>query len=208
MENKTEVQIVIPPMNIQSLELVVVGDSELIIHKWSEKAKKAMLDKQMHNAVPAKAAKNPEQDFFDSLYWLTKKPAKPKMADLAKAKFGFPAVGFKAAAVNACSFVEGVTKVVARGMMHINQEFIEIESDAPRMREDMVRVGMGTADLRYRGGFEKWRATLPISYNANVISAEQIANLFELAGFAIGVGEWRPPKNGDFGRFHVARKGE
>lgn len=208
MAKKTEVQIVIPPMNIQSLELVVIGDSELIINKWSEKAKRQILDKQMQKAVPKRSPKNPERDFFDSLYWLTKKPAKPTMATLKKAKFGFPAVGFKASAVNACSFVGGVTKVAARGMMHINQEFIEIQSGPPRMREDMVRVGMEKPDIRYRGGFPKWRAKLPITYNANVISAEQIANLFQLAGFAIGVGEWRPPKDGDFGRFHVARAGE
>jgi hypothetical protein len=40
----------------------------------------------------------------------------------------------------------------------------------PTMREDMVRVGMGTADIRYRGEYRTWRVKLQIRYNANMIS--------------------------------------
>jgi hypothetical protein len=43
-----------------------------------------------------------------------------------------------------------------------------------------------------------------VKHNANVMSAEQILNLFSTAGFAVGVGEWRPERDGQFGRFHVA----
>jgi hypothetical protein len=72
------------------------------------------------------------------------------------------------------------------------------------MREDMVRVGMGSADLRYRGEFKEWKTTFSIRFNKNVLSIEQIVLLFNTAGFAIGVGEWRPEKNGSHGMFHVA----
>ena len=47
-----------------------------------------------------------------------------------------------------------------------------------------------------------------VAFNANVLSAEQIVNLFNTGGFGIGVGEWRPQKDGPFGRFHVATTGE
>ncbi len=40
--------------------------------------------------------------------------------------------------------------------------------------------------------------------NSGAISAEQIANLLNTAGFGVGIGEWRPEKNGSYGRFHVA----
>lgn len=73
----------------------------------------------------------------------------------------------------------------------------------PSMREDMVRVGMGTADIRYRGEFRSWSAEMVIRYNANVLSVEQVFNLFNTGGFAIGVGEWRPQRDGSFGMFHV-----
>jgi hypothetical protein len=29
-------------------------------------------------------------------------------------------------------------------------------------------------------------------------------NLFNTAGFAIGVGEWRPQRDGSYGMFHIA----
>lgn len=72
------------------------------------------------------------------------------------------------------------------------------------MREDMVRVGMGTADLRYRPEFSEWRTKILVRYNTNVLSEAQILNLLNVAGFAVGVGEWRPEKDGQYGMFHVA----
>lgn len=181
----------LPKLNLQVMQVTLIGDSPLICHAWSTKAKKAMLDKQMKKARAKKEAKSPEDDYDESLYRID--------GD----RFGFPAVAFKSAAVDACRFVEGVKMTEARGAFHIVGEFVVIEGE-PTPREDMVRVGMGTADIRYRGQFREWRATLTIQFNANVISAEQIVNLLTLAGFGVGVGEWRPERNGSYGRFHVA----
>lgn len=182
----------IPPMDIHHLMVQLVGDSALICHAWSDKAKKMMLDKQMKNAKPAKEAKDPGRDYEDSLY---KYPG---------GGYGFPTIAFKAAAVDACSHVDGITKVEARGAFHINGELLKINGE-PKLREDMVRVGMGTADIRYRGEFNPWSVDVPIRYNASVLSDEQIMHLFEIAGFAIGIGEWRPQRDGMYGLFHVKR---
>lgn len=189
-KKNTEAVITLPALNIQFLKLRLKGDSSLICHAWSEKAKRQMLDKQMKKAKQAKEAKDPEQDYRDSLY------------PHPDGGYGFPAVAFKAAAVDACSSIEGVTKVEARGAFHIIGDMVKIEGE-PTPREDMVRVGMGTADIRYRGEFREWSAEITLRYNANVLSREQIANLFNTAGFAVGVGEWRPQKDGSFGMFHV-----
>jgi hypothetical protein len=180
----------IPPLSISIMKLTLIGDSPLITHQWSAKAKKMMLDKQMKKATGAREAKNPEQDYKDSLY------VHPDGG------YGFPAIAFKAAAVDAATFVDGITKVEMRGAFHINDELVKIEG-SPAPREDVVRVGMGTADLRYRAEFKKWKTTLTIRYNSRAISAEQITNMFQNAGFAIGIGEWRPQKDGRNGMFHV-----
>ncbi len=184
-----DIVIELPEMKIKKMRLTLVGDSSLICNQWSGKAKKEMLDKQMKKAKQAKEAKDPQRDYEESLYKMGR-------------GYGFPAVAFKAAAVNACSHISDVTKVAARGTFHIDGELVPIKG-TPTMREDMVRIGMGVADLRYRGEFKKWEATFDVRYNSRMMSAEQICNLFNTAGFAIGVGEWRPQKNGSYGMFHV-----
>lgn len=197
----------LPRLDIQLMEVVVVGDSPLIVHAWSQKAKGEMLAKQMKKAVGAKPAKDPVADFEASLY------------RLADGGYGFPSVGFKAAAVTAITSVAGMTKVAARQAFAVLGEDADVKgafegtvarqnlvrlNGTPTMREDLVRVGMGTADLRYRGEFRDWSARLLVRYNANVLSQEQILNILNVSGFAVGVGEWRPERDGQFGMFHIA----
>lgn len=174
---------------IEGLRLRLTGTSPLIVHKWSEKAKKQMLDKQMKRASQGKAAKDPEQDYRESLYIRE------------DGSYGFPAVAFKAAAVRAGTYCD-MKMVFLRGAFHVEGDLVLIEGQ-PEPREDMVRVGMGTADIRYRPQFPKWATELEITYNGRALAAEQIIQLFEIAGFAVGVGEWRPEKDGQFGRFRV-----
>lgn len=190
-----EVVIELPRLEIKHLQIRLVGDSALICHAWSHKAKQEMLDKQMKKAKQAKTAKDPQRDYEESLY---KHP---------EGGYGFPAVAFKAAAVDACSHVANITKVEARGSFHIIGDMVKIDGD-PKPREDMVKIAMGTADIRYRGEFKEWSCQFEIRYNSNVIIPEQILNLFNTAGFAIGVGEWRPQRDGSFGMFHVATSKE
>ncbi len=196
MASKPEqVSISLPPMNVAVLQLTLIGDSPLICHAWSTKAKKQMLDKQMKRAKGAKDAKDPEKDFEESLY------------PHPDGGYGFPTIAFKAAAVSAARFTDGLKMTLLRGAFHLPGELAKIEGE-PTPREDMVRVGMGTADIRYRGEFKEWRATLTIRHNKAAISAEQIAHLFNTGGFGVGVGEWRPERDGQYGMFHVATGGE
>ena len=46
-----------------------------------------------------------------------------------------------------------------------------------------------------------------MSYNANgMYSLEQIVNIINAGGYACGIGEWRPERDGQYGMFHVATK--
>lgn len=190
-----DLKIEVPRIDVGHIELTLIGDSPLISHRWSDKAKKQMLDKQMKKAKEGKSAKDPERDYQESLY------------EHPEGGYGFPCVAFKAAAVGACRFSDGIKMTEARGAFHVVGELAKIDGE-PSMREDMVRVGMGTADIRYRGQFEKWSVRLLISYNKAALSPEQIVNLFNIAGFGVGIGEWRPEKDGSYGRFHVATQKE
>lgn len=186
----------LPKLEIQRVRIRVIGDSPLIMHKWSDKAKEMMRMKQQKKATQGREAKDPQRDFEDSIHRLD--DGRP----------GFPAIGFKAAAVTACTSIAGVTKVAARQAFHILGDLVPIIGPAPTMREDMVRIGMGVADIRYRAEFWPWSADLEISYNTRALSIEQIMNLLNTAGFGVGVGEWRPERDGQFGRFHCAADDE
>lgn len=180
----------VPQIQVARALIRVVGDSELITHQWSEKAKGQMRDKQQGRAANKKEPKDPQAEYEGAMYRLD--DGTP----------GLRAISFKNCAVGAARQVQGLKMTYLRGAFHINGELVAIEG-APRMREDMVRVGMGVADLRYRPGFPEWAAVVPVTYNKNAITLEQIIHLFNVGGFSQGVGEWRPERDGPYGRFHV-----
>ena len=205
----------IRPIEIKKVTVRVVGDTPLIMHAWSEKAKRMMLEAQMGVAKgKKKEAKNPVDDFIRSMYWLTPMPEDGTMESFEEAiangaRFGFPVTAFKQAAISAAYRMGWAKdKMSMRGAFFIDSDengMIEIHSDTPEMREDMVKVGMGTADIRYRGEFKNWYADLTISYNANgQYSLENIVNIINAGGYVCGVGEWRPERDGQNGMFHVA----
>lgn len=209
----TEV-IEIRPIEIKKVTIRIVGDTPLIMHAWSEKAKRMMLEAQMGIAKgKKKEAKNPVDDFIRSMYWLTPMPEDGTMESFEEAiangaRFGFPVTAFKQAAISAAYRMGWAKdKMSMRGTFYIDSDkngMIEIHSDTPEMREDMVKVGMGTADIRYRGEFKNWYADLTISYNANgQYSLENIVNIINAGGYVCGVGEWRPERDGQNGMFHV-----
>ena len=217
MAKKNEAAIIeIKPINIVTTTVRIAGDTPLIMHRWSEKAKRMILEKQMKKTKSsAKEAKNPVEDFIESVYWMEGKPSEytEEAFDEAcrnGARFGFPVTAIKQATISS-AYRNGITKDMAslRGAFFIAGEgselLAEVKGCVPTMREDMVRVGMGVADIRFRGEFANWYMDLQVSYNANgAYTLDQIINLINVGGFSCGIGEWRPEKDGNYGMYHVA----
>lgn len=217
MAKKNEAAIIeIKPINIVTTTVRIAGDTPLIMHRWSEKAKRMILEKQMKKTKnSAKEAKNPIEDFIESIYWMEGKPSEytEEAFDEAcrnGARFGFPVTAIKQATISS-AYRNGITKDMAslRGAFFIAGEgsdlLAEVKGCTPTMREDMVRVGMGVADIRFRGEFANWYMDLQVSYNANgAYTLDQIINLINVGGFSCGIGEWRPEKDGNYGMYHVA----
>ena len=200
----------IPELKLRTIIAIIVGDTPLIVHNWSHKSKLQMYNKQTQRAVAGREKKDPDADFEAALY------------RLEDGGYGFPSCGVKAAMVTACTSIgkTNITKIAARQAFMVmgeaasfqgvytkailREEMIRVQGSEPVMREDMVRVGQGVADLRYRPQFYPWFAEIHIRYNANCLSGEQIVMLLNTAGFAVGLGEWRPDRDGQKGMFHVA----
>lgn len=211
---KAEEVIEIKAIQNKQTKIQIIGDTPLIVHAWSEKAKKMMLDaQQKKNKTKAKDVRDPYDEFINSMYWLTEKPESTveafEQAVANGAKWGFPVGAIKMAG-NSAAYRNGWVKnqMQLRGSYFLKTEWgdmAEIISDTPIIREDMVRIGMGSADLRYRAEFQNWRMEMILEYNASGdLSLEQIMNVINLGGYSVGIGEWRPEKDGDFGRYHIA----
>lgn len=195
----------------------IVGDTPLITHAWSEKARKQMLDKQVGAVKTAKKEpRNPEQDFVDSLYKMPQEGV-----------YGFPAMGIKNCLLSAAHKEKGIARSTVQAALWIDSEIvatrpalagavcnmplIRIYGAPPQMREDMVKIGSAmnkTSSLAYRSEFPIWAMRVTGKFNIGTLQPHQLAFLFSEAGTAYGIGEWRNERRGLFGAFHMANAAE
>lgn len=181
----------------ETISVPIVGTAPLIVHRWSEKAKQQMLDAQQGRKTP-KQIRDPQADYESSLYRL-------------KDGYGFPVLAFKAATVAAARFFgKSVKMTELRQFLFMTGELSADGRDLlvpiigePKMREDMVRVGMGGTDLRYRGEFPACSARLTVTYVTTALSRDSVLSLIDAGGLGVGVGEWRPEKRGQNGTYTI-----
>lgn len=201
--------ITIPEIRLERHSLYLVGNAPLIVHAFPEKQRKAMIQKQMKEAKGGRDARDPVAETEASRYRL------PDGRD------GFPAVGFKAAAVTACTSLADVTKVAARQAFrvggipmngdgavegsYVRTALVPLVAHEPAMREDVVRLSgpSRSAEMRYRPEYSVWGVELDIVLNPQVVSIGQLASMFQAAGHGVGIGDYRPERDGDCGTFDV-----
>jgi hypothetical protein len=209
----------IHPVNEEIVSVRVISKTPLICHAWSAKAIRQILGIQTHTPSPGREKRNPLEDFRGTLYPLANRKG-----------FGIPAPAFKGAIVNAANSVQ-MKMTVVKGAVHVDAYLVPIiapklaeehytdwdreyekelefeHSFGVSMRLDMVRNDNGGADIRFRGCFPVWEAVLQIEYNRCVVSAAQVVNLLNAAGWSSGIGDNRPSspfvRTGENGRFKV-----
>lgn len=199
----------------QSFRVWIVGDTPLITHAWSEKARREMLQKQVKATRSGKEARDPEADFVSSLY------------EMGKNVYGFPATGVKNCILSAAHKDKGIARSAVMGALWIDatmvrtrpalagavcdMPLIRIYGGDPEMREDMVKIGAGlnkVANLAYRGQFTVWAMNITGRFNPKIVTAEALAFLIQESGMGSGLGEWRNERKGMFGAFHLASQQE
>lgn len=188
MAAKKEATITITPPNIERMTVILKGVTPLLTDNGESAIEKIAETQTGPKQKTPKVARDPDADFQSSRYLM------PDGTD------AFPGRGIKRALKDAgIRNKAGVgTEIVAT--VQIDAELIPIEGDEPIMARHYVRHGGRVADLAYRAQYTNWKLRVPVSYNAGVIAREHVVSLFDLAGFSIGVGAWRPEKNGTFGR--------
>lgn len=194
--------LLVKALDVQTMIVPIKGTSPLLMHNFSEKSRRQMLE-SMQGVKRPKVNRDPEHDYQQAFYRI-------EHEDGTKG-YGFPVLGFKSSTVSAARFFDkSITMTTLRQVLFFSgvrtpadpQELAEIFG-TPTMREDVVRVGMGSADLRYRPEFLEWTSKLVVKYISSSISQESVLSLINAGGFGVGVGEWRPEKSGQFGQYTV-----
>jgi len=191
--NMATKKIEIPKRTISTLLVQIEGISPLIVHQFGEKAIKMMEEGQAGTAKKDKR-RSPQQEYLDSLHLFPDNKTT-----------GFPATGFKSAIVRAGKMLD-YKMTDLRQTIFVNPdpesgELVKIIGNHS-MRTDMVRVANGAVDIRYRAQYLKWQANLEIEYNNNCFGVDAIIQLVREAA-NVGIGEWRPERNGTMGRWKV-----
>lgn len=194
--NKTqdtkEERIVIAPPNIKVGVLWIKGTAPLVVHKFSDKAKRMIRDKQAAGTT-ANSKKKREAKDFDEVFNGARHIS-------FEGWDGIPAAAFRNACIRACTLV-GFKMTTARMSIFVEADgfdetegtpLVRIVGGAPQQLESMVRLATGVCDISVRPQWIEWGAKLRIRYDADQFTANDVANLVNRAGMQVGVCEGRP----------------
>lgn len=182
------------------IEIGIEGISPLLMHAWTAKAIRIMgmdpTTRKHEVAKNKKLPRDPEAEALASAYFTD------------SGEYGLPLTAFKGSLINTAHKDEGVEKTVVKKSIfiptHDSNLCVPISYEKePYVRTDMVRIGMGQTDIRYRMCFEQWKATFTLFVDTARLSIENVIILADKAGFSTGVGDWRPQTGGEMGRFRV-----
>lgn len=133
---------------------------------------------------------------------------KEKYYYTTKGDKGIPARAFYNAMIRASSYLidkkQGGMRNVREGVI-VKGDIIKLEYDHEETLTHWGRTsGMSKSPRKImRNAFYDWTCEIEIEYNKSQLSAEQIVNILNWAGFHIGVGGFRKENSGNFGMFNV-----
>lgn len=122
-------------------------------------------------------------------------------------RFGFPSAAVKKALVQSATWNTGgkkLTKVSLMGAIQVVGDYIlPVEDSEPRPFIHVVRnPNTGGCFTAVRAEFPTpWRIRVPLVYYSSLFTDDKILNLFQIAGFSVGIGAWRTEKGGPMGQF-------
>jgi len=184
--------VTIAPPDFQTACFNIKGTAPLVIHKFSAKSRRQMLEKHMAGAQAkkgkAREAKVPEDLFNEARHIST------------AGWDGIPAASFRKAMIGACRLVDFKMTLARIGFFIEADGFdndegtplIKILGGAPKNLEMIVRNETGVPDVRFRPQWLEWGAKLRVRFDAGLFSLSDITNLVARAGGQCGIAEGRP----------------
>ena len=209
----------IPGIATEKFKTLLMGESTLKVHKFSEKLRKMILDKHMGEASAGREKKDPEANFQAARY------------RLSDGSDGIPAGGIKACFVKGFIKASGVPMTKAKGAIRVvaddpvtnlvriigpNQRDLPEGERWPTIEGNgaggVVRNQSGVVDIRHRPEYWPWALQVEVEYLPSIASMSQVLQAIATAGFIEGLCEWRPGSpeslSGSFGTFRLATAAE
>lgn len=184
--------IAIPQPVIHMVTLKLTGITPYLSNAFPESTLRKM-EEEGHGAPKGKKFITPiDQQFEESIH---------RMSDGRPA---IPASGVHMSMVSAgMRFTEGGKGTELRGMFSVLAEWLPIDDSEPKMHRAMARAKTAARQPmpRYRAVFDPWSVQVPFSYNAELITLDQLVNLAVIAGDSVGIGDWRKELKGGTGAF-------
>ena len=191
---KTTKAVEITAPKMETVMIRIKGTSPYVQNKFSQKAKNTIHEKQASGLRAKvggkKEAKDFEQAFKDATY-ITEDN-----------KNGIPATAFRNAMISACRLVaDGIPMTRAKMAFWVEPDgfdtqdmtpLVYFKKGEPKYYEASVRLATGVCDLRARPMWKPgWEAEVRITFDSEMLSSTDIANLLMRAGVQVGVGEGR-----------------
>lgn len=190
METKKVVEL--QPLLRERMQLRVKGLTSLLTEKMDMNVVERY-DKKRSKQMSKKDDK-PEEDKLEG-----------KIHYTDNGNIGFPASGFMKGMVEVAPYIDGLDKKLVRGSVRILENIIPINFKERAVNKTYGKTSgrKPTPRLILRPEFKEWSCTLDIMYNKSNISADQIVNLVNWAGFQRGLGAFAPRNGGTYGQYEV-----
>ncbi len=104
-------------------------------------------------------------------------------------------------------------KKIGRGVI-IPELMVPVEYKGPRTIEGLFKKGFWDCRpvvvnksklMRTRPKFDKWKMTFTVNFSDEIVDGPELRDILERAGNFIGLGDFRPDRDGPFGRFKVLK---
>src|SRR5262245_50244211 len=198
----TETAIEIIELTQARLAVYLVGTTPLIMHRFDSKAQgELLLPKPKKNrASRASTLKHDPVEEFRASVYLNRDPNVPTAIH-------FPANAFGSAIADAAVDIPGSTKAQIQRLCSVCSTEVQIYG-VPKLWTRMVRLHdfKNTPDMHTRALFPQWCCRIEVEFVATLLKEGQIANLIAAAGIIRGVGDWRPQKAGQYGKWRLAEE--
>ncbi len=181
------------------VEMEIRGTSPLVMHKFGSKVKEQMI-KTQEAGSQAQGKKKREPKDFDAVY-------RDAFHTSKDGWHGIPCGAFRNAAISACRTV-GYKMTHAKLAFFIMADGFESDDGTPLVRiygtpkkhTAYARNDNGSVDIRIRPMWETWTAKLRVRFDADMFSAQDVANLVMRVGMQVGLLEGRPDSKNSAGQ--------